>query len=210
MFLSPAVPIRPDTGLLARLVKSPRNLDAHLNSVLLVDRRDPARRRPAAAGQSPPVGGRRLLLAAGIAAAVLAVVTVQSSKSHPSTPACGAWRSYSSPAGCGRGGCRNGHGRVTRAQRHPRCARRDRLVRRCLGCARQPSPLIFTAGLVADSAALALAAHLLLGYPGGRLRGRARSVVVAAGYADLVGVVGRTSAILRARVDRLSPRRTSC
>ena len=53
-----------------------------------------------------------------------------------------------------------------------------------------PSPLVFTAGLVADSAALALAAHLLLGYPGGRLRGRARSVVVAAGYAVLVGVVG--------------------
>ena len=47
-----------------------------------------------------------------------------------------------------------------------------------------------TAGLVADSAALALAAHLLLGYPGGRLRRRARSAVVTCRYAVLVGVVG--------------------
>jgi signal transduction histidine kinase len=53
-----------------------------------------------------------------------------------------------------------------------------------------PSGLAFTAGLVVGPAALALAAHLLLSYPGGGLRGRFRPAFVIAGYAVLIGGLG--------------------
>ena len=206
MFLSPAVPIRPDTGLLARLVKSPRNLDAHLNSVLLVDRRDPARRRPAAAGQSPPpwvVGGSYS-------------PRVSPRRSWRSSPCSRARVSPIDPGVWGMavlllpGLAAVVAGAATATAGS--LARSGTLVA-LVGIAwiaaawdapGSPSPLVFTAGLVADSAALALAAHLLLGYPGGRLRGRARSVVVAAGYADLVGVVGIAPALF------FAPASTGC
>ena len=138
------------------------------------------------------MGSRPLLLAAGIAAAVLAFVTVQSSKGlSPINPGLRGMAVLLLP---GLSAVVVGAATATSGS----LARSGTLVA-LVGIAwiggawdapGSPSPLVFTAGLVADSAALALAAHLLLGYPGGRVRGRARSVVVAAGYAVLVGVVG--------------------
>ena len=138
------------------------------------------------------MGGRLLLLAAGVAAAVLAFVTVQSSEGlSPVDPGVWGMAVLLVP---GLAAVVVGAATATAGS----LARSGTLLA-LVGIAwiagawdapGSPSPLVFTAGLVADSAALALAAHLLLGYPGGRLRGRARSVVVAAGYAVLVGVVG--------------------
>ena len=138
------------------------------------------------------MGGRLLLLAAGVAAAVLAVVTVQSSQGlSPIDPGVWGMAVLLVP---GLAAVAVGAAAATAGS-----LGRSGILLALVGIAwlagawdapGSPSALVFTAGLVADCAALALAAHLLLGYPGGRLRGRARSVVVAAGYAVLVGVVG--------------------
>ena len=138
------------------------------------------------------VGGRLFLLAAGVLAAVLAFVTVQASRGlSPVDP--GSWEmtvllvpglaavmvgaAAATEGSLGRGGT----------------------LLALVGIAwlagewaapGSPTPLVFTTGLVAGSATLALAIHLLHSYPGGRLRGRGRTVFVASGYAVLVGVLG--------------------
>ena len=138
------------------------------------------------------MGGRLLLIAAGVVAAALALVTVQSSHGlSPVDPGVWGMAVLLVP---GLAAVVAGAGTATAGS-----LAHSGILLALVGIAwivgawdapGSPSPLVFTAGLVADSAALALAAHLLLGYPGGRLRGRARFVLVAAGYVVLVGVVG--------------------